>query len=158
MPKITTFLTYVDQADAAAKLYTSIFKNSKITHTTKYPDGAPMPKDTTMTIEFVLDGQPFVALNGGESFKFSEAISLSVDCDTQAEIDDYTAKLTANGGEQGPCGWLTDRFGVSWQIVPTFLRKMLEENKDAARTARVLHAVWTMRKLDIAKLKRAYES
>jgi predicted 3-demethylubiquinone-9 3-methyltransferase (glyoxalase superfamily) len=105
MPKISTFLSYDNQAEDAAKLYTSVFKNSKITNTTRYGDGAPMPKGTVMIVEFELDGQPFVALNGGPHFKFSDAISLSVNCETQAEIDEYSEKLTAGGGEQGPCGW-----------------------------------------------------
>ncbi|MGE0549466.1 MAG: VOC family protein [Kofleriaceae bacterium] len=156
MAKITTFLTYVDQAEAAATLYTSTFKDSKITNTTRYGDGAPMPKGTVMTVEFVLAGQPFVALNGGPHFKFSEAVSLSVDCETQAEIDEYSEKLIAGGGAQGPCGWVTDRFGLSWQVNPGILGKMLAD-KDPAKAARVMQAMMTMHKLDIAALKRAYE-
>jgi predicted 3-demethylubiquinone-9 3-methyltransferase (glyoxalase superfamily) len=135
MPKITTFLSYDKQAEDAAKLYTSVFKNSKITNTTRYEDGAPMPKGTLMIVEFELDGQPFVALNGGPHFKFSDAISLSVNSETQAEIDDYSEKLTAGDGEQGPCGWITDRFGLSWQINPSILGRMLGD-KDPAKAAR----------------------
>ncbi len=156
MPKITTFLSYDSQAEDAAKLYTSVFKNSKITNTSRYGDGAPVPKGTVMTVEFELDGHPFVALNGGPHFKFSDAVSLSVNAETQAEIDEYSEKLTAGGGEQGPCGWLTDRFGLSWQINPSILGKMLGD-KDAGKAARVMQAMLKMRKIDIAELKRAYE-
>jgi predicted 3-demethylubiquinone-9 3-methyltransferase (glyoxalase superfamily) len=156
MPRIITFLSYKDQAEEAAKLYTSIFKNSKITSTTRYADGAPIPKGTVMTVEFELDGQSFVALNGGEHFKFTDAISLSVTCDTQAEIDEYSGKLTAGGGEQGPCGWLTDRFGLSWQIVPSFLKALMGDD-DPAKAARVTQSLMKMRKIDVAKLKHAYE-
>jgi RNA polymerase sigma-70 factor (ECF subfamily) len=156
MPKITTFLTYSKHAEDAVKLYTSVFKNSKITNTTRYVEGAPLPAGSVMTIEFELDGQPFTALNGGQSFTFTEGISLSVDCENQAEIDEYTEKLTAGGGKQQPCGWITDRFGVSWQIVPKGLHKMIAD-KDATKATRVLQAVWRMQKLDIAKLKQAYE-
>jgi predicted 3-demethylubiquinone-9 3-methyltransferase (glyoxalase superfamily) len=134
MPKIITFLSYDNQAEDAAKLYTSVFKDSKITNTTYYGDGAPMPKGTVMTVEFVLDGQPFVALNGGPHFKFSDAVSLSVTCETQVEIDGYSEKLIAGGGDQGPCGWITDRFGLSWQINPSILGKMLGD-KDPAKAA-----------------------
>jgi len=156
MPTITTFLTYDHQAEEAAKLYTSVFKSSKITNTTRYGEGAPFPKGTVLTVEFELDGQPFIALNGGPHFKFSEAVSLSVDCQTQAEIDEYTEKLIAGGGKQGPCGWITDRFGLSWQINPSILGKMLGD-KDPAKAARVMQAMLQMHKLDIAKLKQAYE-
>ena len=157
MPKIITFLSYDNQAEDAAKLYASVFKDSKITNTTYYGDGAPRPKGTVMTVEFVLDGQPFVALNGGPHFKFSDAVSLSVTCETQAEVDEYSEKLTAGGGDQGPCGWITDRFGLSWQINPSILGKMLGD-KEPAKAARVMQAMLKMRKLDIAELKRAYES
>ena len=156
MPKITPFLTFNDKAEEAVKLYTSTFKNSRILDTTRYGDGAPMPKGTVMTLEFELDGRPFIALNGGPHFKFSEAVSLSVDCDTQAEIDEYSDKLIAGGGEQGPCGWVTDRFGLSWQINPTILSKMLSD-KDPAKAGRAMQSMLQMRKLDIAALKRAFE-
>jgi len=156
MPKITPFLTFNDKAEEAVKLYTSTFKNSRILDTTRYGDGAPMPKGTVMTLELELDGRPFIALNGGPHFKFSEAVSLSVDCDTQAEIDEYSDKLIAGGGEQGPCGWVTDRFGLSWQINPTILSKMLSD-KDPAKAGRAMQAMLQMRKLDIAALKRAFE-
>ena len=156
MPKIITFLSYDNQAEDAAKLYTSVFKNSNIKNITYYGDAAPMEKSTVMTVEFELDGQPFVALNGGSHFRFSDAVSLSVNCETQAEIDDYSEKLTAGGGEEGPCGWITDRFGLSWQINPSILGKMLGD-KDPAKAARVMQAMLKIRKIDIAELKRAYE-
>ena len=154
--KITTFLTYERDAEAAVKLYTSIFKNSKVAATTRYPEGSPGPAGAVMTIEFELAGQPFIALNGGPHFKFSQAISLMVRSETQAEIDEYTDKLTAGGGQIVECGWVTDRYGVSWQIVPDVLMKMMKD-KDAKKAERVLKAVWTMKKLDIAKLRQAYE-
>lgn len=156
MPKITTFLTYDTQAEQAAKLYTSIFENSRITQTTRYGEGTPMPKGTVMTVSFELDGQPFIALNGGPYFKFSQAISLSVNCETQAEIDRYSDQLIAGGGEQGDCGWLTDRFGVSWQLNPSSLLQRLGD-KNEARAARVMQAMMQMRRIDIAALQRAYD-
>jgi predicted 3-demethylubiquinone-9 3-methyltransferase (glyoxalase superfamily) len=155
MSKITTFLTYENHAEEAAKFYTSIFKNSKITKTTRYPDSHPMPKGSVMTVEFQIDGQPFVALNAGPHFKFTDAISLSVSCETQAEIDEYSEKLTAGGGEQGPCGWIKDRFGVSWQVNPPILGKLIGD-KDPVKAARVMQAMMKMRKIDIAALQRAY--
>ena len=154
MQRITTFLTYNTQAEDAAQLYTSVFKNSKIISTSRYGDGAPVPKGTVMSVIFELDGQRFHALNGGPSFKFAEGISLFVDCETQAEIDDYTAKLIANGGEQGPCGWIKDRFGVSWQIVPRVLGQLLGD-KDQAKAGRVMQAMLKMKKLDIRGLQQA---
>jgi len=154
MPRITTFLTYNTQAEDAAQLYTSVFKNSKILSTSRYGEGAPAPKGSVMSVVFELDGQRFHALNGGPHFKFSEGISLFVDCETQAEIDDYSAKLTAGGGKQGPCGWLTDRFGVSWQIVPAILGKLLGD-KDQAKAARVMQVMLKMTKLDIRGLEQA---
>ena len=154
MQRITTFLTYNTQAEDAAKLYTSVFKNSKIISTSRYGDGAPAPKGTVMGVIFELDGQRFHALNGGPTFKFAEGISLFVDCETQAEIDDYTAKLIANGGEQGPCGWIKDRFGVSWQIVPRVLGQLLGD-QDQAKAGRVMQAMLKMKKLDIKGLQQA---
>jgi predicted 3-demethylubiquinone-9 3-methyltransferase (glyoxalase superfamily) len=155
MSKITTFLTYVDQAEAAAKLYTSIFPRSRILSTNRYGKGAPVPEGTVMTVQFELDGQTYTALNGGPHFKFSEAISLVVSCDTQAEIDAYSDKLISGGGAQGPCGWVTDRFGVSWQIIPAALPKLM--SGDPARSARVMQSLMTMKKLDLHELERAYE-
>jgi predicted 3-demethylubiquinone-9 3-methyltransferase (glyoxalase superfamily) len=156
MQKITTFLTFNDQAEAAVNLYTSMFKNSKITSTSRYPAGTPMPEGALMTAAFQLDGQEFVALNGGPTFSFSQGISLMVSCETQAEIDELWSKLTAAGGQEGPCGWLTDRFGVSWQIVPSILGKLMGD-KDPVKAGRVGQALMGMVKLDIAALKRAHE-
>ena len=154
MQRITTFLTYNAEAEEAARLYTSAFKNSKIISTSRYGDGAPAPKGSVMSVIFELDGQRFHALNGGPSFKFAEGISLFVNCETQAEIDDYTEKLTADGGVQGPCGWIKDRFGVSWQIVPSVLGSLLGD-KDQAKAGRVMQAMLKMKKLDIEALRRA---
>jgi predicted 3-demethylubiquinone-9 3-methyltransferase (glyoxalase superfamily) len=154
VPKITTFLTYNDQAEDAAKLYTAVFPNSRITETSRYGEGGPGKKGAVMSVNFELDGQEFYALNGGPTFAFAEGISLFVSCDTQKEIDDYSAKLIAGGGEQGPCGWLKDRFGVSWQIVPRVLGALLGD-KDPQRASRALSAMLKMKKLDIAALQRA---
>ena len=155
MSKITTFLTYSDGAEEAAKFYVSIFKNSKITKIAHYPDVPVAPKKGgVMTVAFELDGQPFVALNGGPHFKFTDGISLSVECETQEEIDTYSKKLTAGGGEQGPCGWIKDKFGVSWQINPRILSQHLSD-PDTARTKRVMEAMLKMRKIDIAALEAA---
>ncbi len=150
---ITTFLTYNNQAEEAAKLYVSIFRNSRITRITRYGAGAPMPEGSAMTVQFELDGQEFIALNGGPHFKFSDGISLSVNCQTQAEIDHYWEKLSA-GGEPGPCGWLKDRFGLSWQVSPSLLGELLGD-ADAARAARVMQAMMQMSRIDIAALQRA---
>jgi predicted 3-demethylubiquinone-9 3-methyltransferase (glyoxalase superfamily) len=155
MKKITTFLTFKDQAEEAVKLYTSVFKNSRILSTTRYGEAGPAAKGRLMTANFELDGQEFVALNGGPSFEFSQGISLLVDCETQAEVDEYWEKLSA-GGEKGPCGWLTDRFGVSWQVVPRVLSEMLSD-RDPAKSGRVMKAMLQMSKIDIAQLERAYE-
>jgi len=159
MPKITTFLWFDSQAEEAAKLYVSIFKNSRIVTTTRYDEASAAasgrPKGSVMTVAFELDGQPFTALNGGPVFKFTEAISLVVHCGTQKEVDEYWEKL-ASGGEPGQCGWLKDRYGLSWQIVPTILLELLQD-KDAEKRQRVMKAMLGMRKLDIAGLKRAAE-
>lgn len=156
MPKITTFLTYATSAEEAAKLYVDTFENSRIVKTLRYGEGSPFPKGTAMTVEFELDGKTYVALNGGPHFKFSEGISLSVECETQEQIDRYTEKLLAGGGEQGPCGWLKDRFGVSWQVNPSILPKLLGD-ADPAKSGRAMAAMMTMKKFDIAALKRAFE-
>jgi predicted 3-demethylubiquinone-9 3-methyltransferase (glyoxalase superfamily) len=155
MQKITTFLTFNDQAEEAAKLYTSLFKNSRIVSTTRYGEGGPGPKGSVMSVTFQLAGQDFFALNGGPSFKFAEGISLFVNCETQAEVDDFWERLPA-GGKKGPCGWLTDKFGVSWQIVPSVLGKYLGD-KDATKAKRVMQAMMQMTKLDIKGLEDAYE-
>jgi predicted 3-demethylubiquinone-9 3-methyltransferase (glyoxalase superfamily) len=154
MPKITTFLTFVDQAEQAATLYTSIF-DGKILSVTRYGEGAPAPAGSVMTVEFELEGHRYVALNGGDHFKFTDAFSLSIECDTQKEIDAYTEKLIAGGGKQGPCGWVTDRFGVSWQVNPKILPKLLGD-KDPAKARRAMEAMLKMTKLDIAELQRAH--
>ena len=156
MPKITTFLTYDNQAEDAAKFYASIFPNSKITRISRYPEGTPMPKGSVMVIDFVLDGQPFIALNGGPHFKMSDAISLTVECNTQAEIDRYWEKLS-EGGQQIECGWLKDRFGVYWQVNPKILSDMISDpNPKKAQAA--MNAMMKMKKIVIADLETAYRS
>ncbi|MGH7568332.1 MAG: VOC family protein [Gemmatimonadales bacterium] len=155
MQKITTFLTFNDQAEAAVKLYTSVFKNSEIVSTSRYGDAGPGPKGSLMSATFQLEGQQFMALNGGPSFRFAQGISLFVNCETQDEIDELWEKLS-EGGETVACGWLRDRFGVSWQIVPSVLGKMLGD-KDAEKAKRVMQAMLQMKKLDISGLKQAYE-
>jgi len=153
MRKITTFLTYNDQAEAAAQLYTSVFKDSRILSTSRYGDGGPGPAGAVMTVTFELAGQPFIALNGGPSFTFAEGISLFVNCETQAEVDELWEKLSA-GGAPGRCGWLTDRFGVSWQIVPSVLGELLG-GTDREKARRVMQAMLQMTKLDIQNLQNA---
>ena len=155
MPKITPFLWFDGQAEEAAKFYASVFKNSKILGVARYPEGSPGPAGTVMTVGFELDGQEFTALNGGPIFKFNEAISFVVHCETQAEVDEYWEKLSA-GGSEVECGWVKDKFGVSWQIVPTVLIEMLQD-RDAGKAKRVMKAMLGMKKLDIGGLKRAYE-
>lgn len=156
MPRVVTFLTFNDQAEEAARFYTSIFPNSRITGTTRFPEGAPAPAGTVMTVSFELDGREFVALNGGPQFSFSQGISISVQCETQEEVDAYWAKLT-DGGEEVACGWLTDRFGVSWQINPTILMEMLS-HPDPVKVKKAMDAMYTMTKIDTAALKRAWEA
>jgi predicted 3-demethylubiquinone-9 3-methyltransferase (glyoxalase superfamily) len=156
MSKINPFLWFDRQAEEAANHYVSIFKNSKIVNVARYGDAGPGPKGSVMTVAFQLEGQDFVALNGGPQFKFTEAISLLVNCETQQEVDELWSKLSA-GGEPSRCGWLKDKFGLSWQIVPIALGKMLAD-KDPARSRRVMEAMLQMDKLDINRLKQAYES
>jgi predicted 3-demethylubiquinone-9 3-methyltransferase (glyoxalase superfamily) len=159
MQKITPFLWFDDQAEEAVKFYTSVFKNSKVGRTLRYDENAAKaaggPVGSVLTIEFELEGQKFVALNGGPQFKFNESISFVVNCETQEEVDYYWKKLTANGGEESQCGWLKDKFGVSWQITPTILIDMLHD-KDSEKSERVMKAMLEMQKIDIAKLKAAY--
>lgn len=155
MSKITPFLWFDTQAEEAAKFYTSIFKNSKIGKVARYGEAGPGPAGTVMTVEFELDGQPFIALNGGPHFKFTEAISFTIDCKTQAEVDEYWNRLSA-GGEAGPCGWLKDKFGLSWQVVPAVLAKMLGD-KDRAKANRVMKAMLQMKKIEITGLQQAYD-
>jgi predicted 3-demethylubiquinone-9 3-methyltransferase (glyoxalase superfamily) len=157
MQKITPFLWFNDNAEEAVKFYTSIFKNSKIGKIARYDEAgekvAGRPAGSVMTVEFELEGQDFIALNGGPHFKFTEAISFVVNCKTQAELDYYWEKLTA-GGEEVQCGWLKDKFGLSWQVVPTVLGELLS-SKDAAESQRVMEAMLKMVKLDIKKLQAA---
>jgi predicted 3-demethylubiquinone-9 3-methyltransferase (glyoxalase superfamily) len=153
MQKITSFLTFNDQAEAAVRLYTSVFKDSRILSTSRYGDGGPGPAGAVMSMTFELAGQQLIALNGGPTFRFAEGISLFVNCETQAEVDELWEKLSA-GGAPGRCGWLTDRFGVSWQIVPSILGQLLG-GKDAERARRVLQAMLQMTKLDIQALQDA---
>jgi len=153
-PKITPFLWFDNQAEEAVGFYTSVFKNSKIETVTRYGDAGPGPKGSVMTIAFELDGQEFVALNGGPQFKFTPAISFVVNCESQEEVDDLWAKLS-EGGREIECGWLQDKYGLSWQIVPTVLLKLLQD-KDTVRSQRVMKAMLQMKKLDIAGLEEAY--
>ncbi len=155
MQKITPFLWFDNQAEEAMNFYVSIFKNSKVLSVNRYGEGAPAPKGTVMTANFLLDGQEFTALNGGPMFKFSPAISFVVHCETQAEVDEYWAKLSA-GGKTNQCAWLDDKFGVSWQIVPNALIELLSD-PDPAKAGRVMQAMMQMTKIDIAALQRAYE-
>ena len=152
--KITPFLWFDNQAEAAAQFYTSIFKNSKILHVSRYGDAGPGPKGSVMVVNFQLAGQEFTALNGGPLFKFSEAFSFVVNCENQKEIDEYWSKLTSGGGQESQCGWLKDKFGFSWQIVPTALGRLMGD-KDPAKANRVMQALLQMRKLDIAILEAA---
>lgn len=155
MQKITTFLTFNDQAEEAVELYTSLFRNSEIVSMTRYGEAGPGPKGSVMGATFQLEGQDFIALNGGPHFTFAQGISLFVNCGTQEEIDRLYEKLS-EGGEKQPCGWVKDKFGVSWQIVPPVLGEMLGD-KDPEKAKRVMHAMLQMHKLDIKALERAYE-
>lgn len=158
MQKITPCLWFNDQAEEAMRFYVSVFKNSKVGRVTRYGEaGAKVsgrPKGSVMTATFEIEGQEFMALNGGPHFTLSEAVSFIVKCDTQKEIDTFWEKLS-EGGEKGVCGWLKDKFGLSWQIVPTMLSDMMQD-KDAEKTNRVMQAILQMKKLDIARLQEAY--
>jgi predicted 3-demethylubiquinone-9 3-methyltransferase (glyoxalase superfamily) len=153
-PKITPCLWFDHQAEEAARFYTSLFKNSKILKVAHWGDGGPGPKGSVLTVLFQLDGQEFLALNGGPLFKFTEAISLIVNCQTQQEVDRMWERLS-EGGEKSQCGWLKDKYGLSWQIVPTLLARLVTD-PDPARAQRVLQAMLGMKKLDIKGLKKAY--
>jgi predicted 3-demethylubiquinone-9 3-methyltransferase (glyoxalase superfamily) len=155
MQKITPFLWFDDKAEEAMNFYVSIFKNSKVGSISRYGAEGPGPKGSVMTATFQLEGQEFMALNGGPHFRFSPAISFFVKCETQQEVDELWEKLSA-GGEKQQCGWLKDKYGVSWQIIPNALGAMLS-NKDAARSARVMKAMLQMTKIEIDKLKQAFE-
>ncbi|MBM3121597.1 MAG: VOC family protein [Chloroflexi bacterium] len=154
MQKITPFLWFDSQAEDAANLYVSLFPDSKVTGVSRYGDGMPLPKGTVMSVTFRLAGQEFMALNGGPAFKFTEAISFFVNCETQEEIDRLWSKLT-EGGEPSQCGWLKDRFGLSWQIVPDVLGELIGD-PDPEKAGRATQAMLKMGKLDIAELKRAH--
>lgn len=154
--KITPFLWFDGNAEEAANFYVSIFKNSKVRSVARYGKAGPGPEGTVMTVTFQLEGQEFIALNGGPQFKFTEAISLLVNCDHQAEVDELWSKLTAGGGEEGPCGWLKDKYGLSL-IVPSAFFKMMQD-KDPEKVNRVMQAMLQMKKMDIAGLERAYKN
>ncbi|MBX4209501.1 VOC family protein [Candidatus Parcubacteria bacterium] len=156
MQKITPFLWFDGQAEEAAKFYVSIFKNSKINAVSHYGKDMPGPEGCVMVVNFELEGQGFMALNGGPNFKFTEAISFVVNCDTQEEIDYFWEKLTADGGKEVECGWLKDKYGLSWQIVPTALGDMMSGG-DAEKSNRMMKALFQMKKLDIEGLRKAYE-
>ena len=161
MQKITPFLWFDGNAEEAAKFYTSIFKNSKVGRILRYDEEVAkvsqsgQPAGSVLTIEFEIEGQKFVALNGGPQFKFNESISFVVNCETQKEVDYFWEKLTADGGEESQCGWLRDKFGVSWQVTPTVLIDMLHD-KDAKKSERVMKAMLQMQKIDIETLEAAY--
>jgi predicted 3-demethylubiquinone-9 3-methyltransferase (glyoxalase superfamily) len=155
MQKITPFLWFDGKAEEAANFYVSIFKNSKILNISRYGEAGPGPKGTVMVVRFQLDGQEFLALNGGPQFTFSPAVSLVANCETQAEVDALWEKLSAGGKKQN-CGWLADKYGLSWQVVPTLLGELMQD-KDAEKTNRVMQAIMGMNKIEIAGLKRAYE-
>jgi predicted 3-demethylubiquinone-9 3-methyltransferase (glyoxalase superfamily) len=155
MQKITPFLWFDNQAEEAMNFYVSIFKNSRVVSVARYGEAGPGPKGSVMSVTFELEGQTFRGLNGGPLFKFNEAISLFVDCTTQEEVDELWAKLTA-GGQESHCGWLKDKYGLSWQIIPRALMELLSD-KDAAKSARAMKAMLGMGKIDIAELRRAAE-
>lgn len=153
--KITPFLWFNNNAEEAVNFYTSIFKNSKISTIARYGDAGPGPKGSVMTVAFQLDGQEFIALNGGPTFKFTEAVSFTVNCTTQEEIDEYWEKLSA-GGEEQVCGWLKDKYGLSWQITPTIMGKLMSD-PDPEKSKRVMEAMLNMKKIVIDDLKKAHE-
>ena len=161
MPKITSFLWFDSQAEEAVKLYTSIFKNSKVGRILRYMEQTAektgRPVGSVLTVEFEIEGQKFVALNGGPQFKFNESVSFVVNCETQEEVDYFWEKLTTDGGQESQCGWLKDKFSLSWQVVPTVLIDMLHE-KDSEKSERVTEAMLKMKKIDIKTLKEAYKS
>ncbi len=156
MQKITTFLWFNQQAEEAVNFYVSVFKDSKIASITRCGDVGPGPKGSVLVIQFELNGQTFLALNGGPAFKFTEAISLSVDCKTQEEVDYFWSKLSTGGGKEVECGWLKDKYGLSWQIVPSILPQMLRD-ADTKKADRVMSAMMKMKKLEIAGLQAAYD-
>jgi predicted 3-demethylubiquinone-9 3-methyltransferase (glyoxalase superfamily) len=153
--KITPFLWFDGKAEDAANFYVSIFDNAKILEISRYPEGSPGPAGTVMTVQFELDGQPFIALNGGPLFTFTPAISFSIDCNTQAEVDKFWERLS-EGGSTNQCGWLQDKYGISWQVVPSVLPKLLKDD-DAEKSDAVMQAMLKMTKLDIKALQDAYD-
>ena len=157
MPHTTTCLWFDTRGEEAAQLYTSVFPNSRITNTTRFGPDQPGPEGQALTVEFEIDGSTFVALNGGPQFTFSEAISIQVSCADQAEVDDYWTKLIADGGEESQCGWLKDKFGLSWQIIPTALAELLSDPVPA-RAQAAMQAMLGMQKIDIAALEQAADA
>lgn len=157
MQTITPCLWFDDNAEEAVNFYLSVFKNSKVLNTSRFGEGGPRPAGMVMVVNFELNGQPFIALNGGPEFRFTEATSFYVSCASQDEVDWYWNRLAADGGEEGQCGWLKDRFGLSWQIVPTALGELLGD-PDPVKARRVMQAMLQMRKLDIAGLQRARDA
>ncbi len=160
MPKIVPCLWFDHQAEEAVNLYTSLFKNSKILNVSRYDEASAQasgqPVGSVLTVTFMLDGQEFMALNGGPAFQFTEAVSFIVNCETQAEVDHFWDNLIEDGGEESQCGWLKDKYGLSWQIVPTVLGELLSD-PDPAKAQRVMQAMLQMKKIDVAKLRQAYE-
>jgi predicted 3-demethylubiquinone-9 3-methyltransferase (glyoxalase superfamily) len=156
MTRITPCLWFDTEGEEAAAFYVSLFKNSRITDVSRYGEAGPRPAGSVMVVSFELDGQPFTALNGGPEFTFDEAISFQIDCSSQDEVDRYWEGLTA-GGEEGPCGWLKDRYGVSWQVVPSELITLLQD-ADAGRSQRAMAAMMTMKKIDIAAVRAAADA
>ncbi|MEA2510073.1 MAG: hypothetical protein QOG21_2155 [Actinomycetota bacterium] len=157
MQKITPCLWFDTEGEEAAQLYTSLFENSRILETSHYGDAGPRPAGLAMTVSFELEGQEFLALNGGPDYKFTEAVSLTVHCETQEEVDKFWNALTADGGEEGPCGWLKDKFGLSWQIVPTALPQLLQD-PDPEKSRKAMEAMLQMRKIDIEAVRAAAAS
>jgi predicted 3-demethylubiquinone-9 3-methyltransferase (glyoxalase superfamily) len=156
MQSITPSLWFDTEAEDAANFYVSVFKNSQVLNVSRYGEAGPRPAGTVMTVDFELDGQGFIALNGGPDFPFTEAVSLQVNCETQEEVDRYWSVLS-EGGEEGPCGWLKDRYGLSWQIIPVALTELLND-PDAAKAQRAMAAMLQMKKIDIAALRAAAEA
>src|SRR5688572_29380258 len=156
MQLITPFLWFDNNAEEAMNFYVSVFKNSKVGRVTRYSEAGPGPAGSVMTVEFELDGQEFMGLNGGPHFKFTEAVSFVINCDSQEEVDRFWEKLTENGGAESQCGWLKDKYGLSWQVVPAILGELLKD-KDRGKAERVMKAMLQMKKIDIATLKKAAE-
>jgi predicted 3-demethylubiquinone-9 3-methyltransferase (glyoxalase superfamily) len=156
MPAITPFLWFDKEAEEAAKFYVSVFPDSKITQVARYGEAGPGPKGSVMTVEFELDGKPFTALNAGPLFKFNESVSFVIHCRDQAQVDHYWEKLVEGGGEHSACGWLKDRYGLSWQVTPDILLELVT-SPDTAKSQRAMKAMMQMAKIDIAALKKAVE-